>query len=149
MRASIRDLVVLSAALLAVMACRRSDRASDDLAGRVGTATLTGALVYVPTDIAREQLAQARCQHASQCEGVGEGKRYSDLSDCTVRVQRELQLELGRTECPSGVDEIALRRCVDLTANAGCSDDPATSARREAVCAVDRICKRTQGEHRP
>lgn len=136
------DLVVLSvASLVAVsaMGCRRSEQHERSVAARVGTATLTGALVYVPSDIAREQIAQARCAHAMSCEQVGEGKRYGDLSRCTVQVQLELQSELGNKQCPAGVDEIALRECVDRTAHSTCNDDAEASA--SEACTVAKVCK--------
>ena len=141
---SSRDLaVVLAGSLVAasLTACRRPAHQTDDPGERVGTATLTGALVYVPNDIAREQLAQARCEHAMKCEDVGEGKRYRDPSECTVRVQVELQPRLDRAECPTGVDELALRACVEATAREACGDDGA-GARRSAACAPEKLCRR-------
>ena len=143
MSASYRNMVVLLAASLVAASasgCRRTVRETGSLSARVGTATLTGALVYVPSDIAREQLAQARCERATKCEQVGEGKTYLDLSDCTVRVQVELQPRLGREECPAGVDELALRDCVDTTAHGECGRD--ADAKRDVACAAEKLCRK-------
>lgn len=135
--------IVLTGSLIAasVTACRRPAHQMDDPGERVGTTTLTGALVYVPNDIAREQLAQARCEHATRCEHIGEGRRYSDPSECTVRVQVELQPRLGPAECPLGVDELALHGCVEATAHEACGEDLA-AVRRVAACAPEKLCKR-------
>ncbi len=128
--------VVFLGPLLALSACRRSVHETGDPGDRVGTTTLTGAVVNVPGDIAREQVAQARCERHRRCEHIDD----TYLSECIAQAQAELQGRLGRAACPGGVDERALRNCVDFTMYRASCDDEHDRAKREALCAPSMLC---------
>lgn len=130
--------VVLAGSLLALAACRRSPSDAGDPRERVGTTTLTGAVVYVPSDIAREQVAQARCEQQRRCEHIED----SYLSECIAQAQAELQARVSPKACPRGVDEPALRVCLDWTAHDASCDDERDRAKRKELCDPAKLCPR-------
>ena len=128
--------VVFVGAVAALAACRRSVPETGDPGERVGTTTLTGALVYVPSDIAREQLAQARCEQRRRCEHIDDAY----LSECIAQAQADLAPRVGPRACPAGIDERALRACLDWTAYRAECDDEHDRARCEALCDPAKLC---------
>ena len=132
-----RGLAVVFMGALSLTACRRTAHDSGEPGGvRAGTTTLTGALVYVPSDIAREQLAQARCEHERKCEHIDE----TYLSECIAQEQAELQPRVGPRACPGGIDDAALRDCLDWTAHRASCDDEREGAKRRELCNPAKLC---------
>jgi hypothetical protein len=88
---------------------------------------------------ANELLAEARCVREARCNNIGPEKRYVSLDDCLARVWTEWQGDFDASECPAGIDEAALARCLTDIRVLECSS-PLDSLAQLPACQSTSLC---------
>lgn len=141
---SLRTAVALGLAgafsLLAIAGCKkerskRADRSAE------GTAAETSAAVRKMIDTATERIVEARCERDAVCDPVRYSQRAEQLETCRGLMRAETVKELNPAECPGGVDEVAVARCVAAIEQTGCID-PVGAVMRLGDCGKDELCRR-------
>jgi len=123
-------LTALSAALLAVFACK-NDRAPS-------ITSTTGAGIVTTID-AVDHLTARRCDHEIDCNNVGLGKRYDDRGGCEREIAHDLQEELGPTTCGNGIREERFDECMAAIRKESCGN-PLDGLSKIASCRPSRLC---------
>jgi hypothetical protein len=103
--------VVVLGAIGLLGACERSNA--------VSTTTTTSA-VTVLNDMATENIAYARCQHANACNYVGESRAWPTLESCMGEQRQRTSAAINISQCPRGIDGYALQSCMTAIDRASC-----------------------------
>lgn len=90
---------------------------------------------------AAEAIAEARCERERRCGNIGDGRAYMSRFDCERRVRARWADDLNAIECPLGVNEGALARCLRELRDTEC-DDMRDTLGRWMECEGARICDR-------
>jgi hypothetical protein len=108
MRSSAR--LVVPATGILFFACERAGAADrEPPVARPGTATTAATMANVG---AVQRISHAVCEREDQCQNVGPQQRWTSYSLCIAEVNSRWTKELNAHQCPGGVDEEALRRCL-------------------------------------
>ncbi|MBX3188893.1 MAG: hypothetical protein KF819_17875 [Labilithrix sp.] len=118
---------------------------------RPGAAYTTGAQIQAPAqptimnDDAAMRLAQARCRRESLCDNVGAFRRFPNHDACLREVFVETQETVVPEECPAGVDQIRLTRCIADVYSEKCGEaKPPLDAPASALGVAPIACHREQ-----
>lgn len=121
--------------------CFGCKRTSDS---RAGTATLTAADLEhgrrLLNDDAAMIVTKVRCHRIDECGDIGPGARFADRDACLHGLFPQNASVVAPTECPAGVGEASLSRCVAALNDQACYDaragtgDPA-ACMRASLCA--------------
>ena len=90
-------------------------------------------------DTAIDQIANARCDREVACNNVGGDKGYASRSACMDAMRAKGKDELRVTNCPGGVVQDQLNRCVADVRGERCSNPLDTLSRLES-CATGTLC---------
>jgi hypothetical protein len=85
------------------------------------------------------QLAGARCDREQRCNNVGAGQKYASQNVCMDQMHGSLANDLNTYECPRGIDESQLDRCMTAIRSEECSHPLDTIARMEK-CRTGALC---------
>lgn len=120
-------------ALLATASCARTEN------NRVGTTVTTGARVLMNDDAAMV-MTNARCEHESACDNVGEGKRYPDHDACRRALFPASHGVVRAEACAAGVDEDKLAVCLAAIRDMRCGAQRTGLEQSVAACRGEELC---------
>src|SRR5215210_7993946 len=89
------------------IACRKDE---------TGTTTTTSSRTEsgnIRHTTAAARISGARCDREDVCDPFGEGKRFHYRYDCDHAEYARTQVELTSSDCPNGVDDQQLQRCLE------------------------------------
>ena len=106
------------------------------LDNRMGSAStqapnLDGAVV--------NELATARCDREQSCNNVGHGQKYASRDVCMDQMRGSLANDLNAANCPSGIDQPAVDKCMAAIRAEDCGHPLDTLARLEK-CRTSALC---------
>lgn len=117
-----------------------NDRAGASTDDHVGTASVTGAdLGGMSNDLAIERIVGARCARETACNNVGADKHFVSPEVCARELHSRIGDDLKPAECPRGLDEAALDKCMDAIRTESCSN-PTDAIQRLAACRTSDLC---------
>ena len=128
--------------LLAACGCQSSQKGPGTAQNPVpGSETPTGvtAAQNVVDQKTVERIADARCGHEQRCNNIGAGQKYASRDECQQKLVSDTSNDLNATNCPRGLDQDALNRCMNAMDNEPCSLSIDTLA-RIADCRTGAIC---------
>lgn len=112
-----RTIRLVAAPLLAgltLVACMHGGPTANPPASSPGTAVPEG--VTNAQNVADQQvvdrLATSRCNRAQTCNDIGNGKPYLSQQLCLQQIRGNSSNEMTGYNCPRGVDQRALERCL-------------------------------------
>jgi hypothetical protein len=85
------------------------------------------------------KLAAARCDREQTCDDVGAGKKYVSRDVCMDQMRGSLANDLNAYDCPRGIDESQLDRCMTAIRSEECSHPLDTLSRMEK-CRTGALC---------
>jgi len=119
-------LLLTGAIGLSASACRREERA-------------LGTTAAVEAAVARDRIAEARCDLEQKCNKIGVGKDYADRNACTAKIKQRWQDELNFRDCPGGIDTKELNECLTEIRNNNCGN-PLDTLGRIMACRSSDLC---------
>jgi hypothetical protein len=93
------------------VACRNDAAATTTTTGAASTGSTTES-GNIRHTTATARISGARCDREDVCDPFGEGKRHASRNDCDHAEYARAQSELRPSDCPKGVDDTRLRRCL-------------------------------------
>jgi Family of unknown function (DUF6184) len=106
---------------------------------RPATTTTTTAAAPLNLDVAAMRLTSARCERESACNNVGTGRKFVDLDACTRELGRDARETLRTEECPRGVNESRLSKCLSDVRGERCGN-PLDAIGRLISCRRAELC---------
>ena len=94
---------------IVAIACGRS---YDTRPAAAGSAETTGAAGRDANDASIEKLSTAKCEREERCSNVGQGKKYASKDSCLTENRSSNRSELRSNECPGGIDQRQLDKCL-------------------------------------
>ncbi|MDP9000236.1 MAG: DUF6184 family natural product biosynthesis lipoprotein [Myxococcota bacterium] len=85
------------------------------------------------------KLAAARCDREQTCNNVGAGQKYASRDVCMDQMRGGLANDLNSYECPKGIDEAQLDKCMNGIRSEECSHPLDTISRMEK-CRTGALC---------
>jgi hypothetical protein len=83
--------------------------------------TITSAeLASPPNDEAIVRVATAHCERDLACNKIGQGRIHEDFPSCLESEGELMNKEIGRGQCPLGVDQTLVARCISDIRNTVC-----------------------------
>ena len=76
------------------------------------TAETTGASRHDANDGSIEKLAAAKCEREQRCDNVGQGKKFGTRQACIDENRSSNRSDLRSNECPGGIDQRQLDKCL-------------------------------------
>jgi hypothetical protein len=104
----------------------------------VGTTTTTGALT-LPSEDAVDRIVSTRCDREFACDNVGAGRRFYNRQECYDHLGEDARGGIRAAECPTGVPQPALDRCLRDIQSEPCGKPAATLA-QTASCRKSALC---------
>jgi hypothetical protein len=87
-----------------------------------------------------EQLANARCDRETSCDNVGVPKaKYSSRDACMAAMRGDMAPSLNGYDCPGGIDQTGLERCLNAIHDEGCGR-PLDTLSRFDRCRSSSLC---------
>lgn len=86
-----------------------------------------------------DRIADARCAHDQKCNNVGQGQKFASLDVCKQQRSSDTSNDLNATNCPRGLDQDAINRCMNAIQNEPCSTSLDTLS-RVVDCRTDALC---------
>jgi hypothetical protein len=87
-----------------------------------------------------EQLAIARCDHEQSCNNVGvPHAKYATRSACLASMRSDMKPDLNSYDCPGGIDQRGLDRCLAAINDEGCGR-PLDTLSRFDRCRASNLC---------
>jgi hypothetical protein len=89
----------------------------------VGTAPSYGATnkQSAATDKVVDELTEARCAHEQRCNNIGNGRKYATYEVCNDQVRGGAANDLNAYNCPRGIDQAGLNRCLASLEGGDCN----------------------------
>ncbi len=108
--------------------------------GPPAAATTTAGAAGIASERAVRRLTNVRCDRAITCNEVGDKeKKYTDDLACRDENQRDLETDLGGSECPHGVRQETLASCAEAIRNESCGN-VLDKISRLATCRTSSLC---------
>jgi hypothetical protein len=85
------------------------------------------------------KLSAARCDREQSCKNVGPNQKYVSRDVCLDQMRGSLANDLNAYECPRGIDESQLERCMAAIRSEECSHPLDTISRMEK-CRTGALC---------
>jgi len=127
----IHRLFCITAAVLALACGKATGR-------EPGAATTTGASAS-GGESAAQTLATARCDREETCRNVGSGKTYASRNACMDELRDKSRSELNVIDCPGGVDNAQLEKCLSEIRAEKCGN-ALDAITRLAACRTSALC---------
>jgi hypothetical protein len=83
-----------------------------------------------------EKLSSARCDREEACNHLGAGKTYASRDACMYQMRGSMAKELNSSNCPNGVDQNAVERCMAAIRSEECGHPLDTLVRLEKCRAL-------------
>jgi hypothetical protein len=128
-------LAAIAAVLLALPSCEHQERG--------GAASMQGPGV---NDAIIAQLAAERCERERRCGNVGEGRQFSSLDTCEVRVRGDIAVELDAYNCPGGLERESVKQCLSAIHGEECNH-PLNSLAAFEKCRGESLCMQQGYRH--
>ncbi len=93
----------------------------------------------ISTKRAVHAIARARCEREKRCDNVGGGKAYASSDACEAKIEAEWAGDLNKYECPHGIVQAALDKCLGDVRAEECGN-PVDTLSRIVSCDADDIC---------
>jgi hypothetical protein len=143
---SVVSVACVGVGIVAIGACTRDRERERERPGAVtteekgttGTTTVTGANV-TSNQAAIEKIVAGRCAREETCKNVGVDKKYTNPQACTQKIKADMKDDLNPKECPRGVDEAQLNKCIDAIRKEDCNN-PIDSLSRVVACRTGDLC---------
>jgi hypothetical protein len=84
-----------------------------------------------------QTIADAQCDRAQRCKGIGQDAEYATRSHCLTRMREQAQKTVG--ECNQGIDRGDLAQCVGEIKNQDCGAS-FDSLQTWVACQSDDLC---------
>jgi len=84
-------------------------------------------------------MAAARCERQVRCNNIGPNETYKTRGECVAKLQNEKAGSINAKECPGGINEANLDRCLKALRDEQCGSPLGTLGRLEA-CKTDGLC---------
>ncbi len=85
------------------------------------------------------RVSAARCDREQTCNNVGAGQKYATRDVCMDQMRGSLANDLNAYECPRGIDEYQLERCMTAIRSEECGH-PLDTISRMAKCRTGALC---------
>ncbi len=119
-------LLLTTALGLGASACKREERA-------------LGTTAKIENTVARDRIAEARCDLEMRCGNVGAGKQYMDRGACLAQIKQDWKDELNFKDCPAGLNNEELSECLGEIRNTQCGN-PLDTLERVVECRSKSLC---------
>lgn len=90
-----------------------------------------------PTELAIDQLGEARCDKEARCGRIGPDGSYDTRHQCLDADLMSRFDALDPANCPSGIDTKRLAACIEALRSERCDSDALTSG-----CTLQALCAR-------
>jgi len=122
----------------ACMGHNEPNTAANPVPGTASTTGVTNAQKAADMRVI-DRLTNARCDHAQSCDEVGEGKKYASRDLCVEGNRASTANDLNAVECPRGIEQGAVDRCIDAMKKQPCGVSLANisavyECRTQALC---------------
>jgi hypothetical protein len=84
-------------------------------------------------------MAQVRCEREERCNNIGVDGKYANREACVSKLQAEKYDDLNLSECPGGLDQKELDKCLAEIRNEDC-DSPLDTLGRLTACRSSDLC---------
>lgn len=105
-----------------------------------GMTTTTGVPAPIANQSAIQQISTARCNREQACSNIGPGRSYENADICKQKLEYDTRATLRQQDCPNGVGQGELSRCLDDIRNETCGNALDTIARL-ASCSRSNLCR--------
>ena len=126
-----------AAAMLVAIGCEHNE-SREPVAGTAPTQGVTNEQNAATEPVVR-QLAEARCAHEQQCNNIGDGKKYATNDVCLDQTHGNLANDLNAYNCPKGIDQRALDKCIASLRASDCNISLSRLA-QERDCRSGAMC---------
>ena len=82
-----------------------------------------------------------RCDRQARCNNIGPNEKYKSRAECVSKMQSDDGKSINADECPGGINEGNLNRCLKALREEGCGS-PIGALERLESCKTDSICKK-------
>jgi hypothetical protein len=79
---------------------------------RSSTETTAAAAGNDPNYASIEKITMAKCDREERCDNVGQGKKFGTRQSCIDENRSSKRDDLRASECPGGIDQRQLEKCV-------------------------------------
>jgi Family of unknown function (DUF6184) len=93
----------------------------------------------VTNDKAIKGIVSARCAREERCKNIGADKDYADKGACERKVSHDMRDDLSPKECPRGIKESQLNKCVESIQKEDCKN-PLDKIGRLVACRSGELC---------
>lgn len=100
--------------------------------------TIRGANV-VGNQSALDRIVTARCAREATCDNIGADKKYASTQECADKIKADMRDDLNAKECPSGIEQGALDKCLEAVRTEHCGN-PIDVISRLATCRTGELC---------
>lgn len=125
--------VAFSSSVVVLAACHGESRPATT------TTTTGGATGATANENAIHGMAMARCDREEICDNVGSGKKFATREVCMAELRDKGREELRATECPGGIDQAQLDKCLADIRGERCGN-PLDTVTRLASCRTSALC---------
>jgi hypothetical protein len=85
-------------------------------------------------------IAAARCDREVRCKNVGPKEHYASRAECVSIMEADKQQSLAQ-DCPAGIKEDELNKCLKDIREEGCND-PLDAINRLSACRSGNLCSK-------
>jgi Family of unknown function (DUF6184) len=93
----------------------------------------------VTNDKAMKGLVSARCTREERCKNIGTNKHYADKAACEREIGHDMKDDLSPKECPRGIKESQLNKCLESIQKEDCNN-PIDKIGRLLACRSGELC---------
>jgi hypothetical protein len=86
-----------------------------------------------------DRLVRARCNREQACNNVGTGQKFASRDACVADIRASTAADLNATDCPRGLDQGNVDRCLAAIENEKC-DHPLDTITRVGDCQSYHLC---------
>jgi hypothetical protein len=103
------------------------------------TESTAGAPSMTAPAAALAKIAVARCDREVRCKNVGPKQKYLTHSECVTKTQNDKRDDINASDCPRGIEEHALAKCLDAIRSEDCGN-PLDTIGRVNACRTGNLC---------
>jgi membrane protease subunit (stomatin/prohibitin family) len=124
------------AATAVLLAC---GGANSDTSMNANSGESRAGVTSAQSDQAVNELSAARCEREQACNNVGGGAKYASMDVCMNQMRGSLANELNAYNCPRGIDQSRIERCMAAIRNEECGH-PLDMVTRIDKCRTGALC---------
>ncbi|MDB4986314.1 MAG: hypothetical protein JWN04_1492 [Myxococcaceae bacterium] len=84
-------------------------------------------------------ISKARCEREEHCGNIAAGKSYASMGACEEKIRADWAGDLNKYECPKGIVEAGLNKCLADVRSEECGN-PFDTLSRVVSCNASDIC---------